>query len=80
MILDCVAGDDAVALRWRASSTHVGPWGGATPTGGRVEWTGAHFFRVDDDRIVAMHSVTDRLYEATRLGVDLTPPELPREE
>jgi SnoaL-like polyketide cyclase len=80
VILDCVGTDEAVALRWRASSTHVGPWGSVPPTGGRVEWTGAHFFRVDNDRIVAMHSVTDRLYEATRLGVDISPPDLPREE
>ena len=73
VILDCVATEDSVALRWRASSTHVGPWRTVAPTGGRIEWTGAHFFRVQDGRIVAMHSLTDRLAKAVQLGVQMTP-------
>ncbi len=80
VILDCVATDDSVALRWRASSTHVGAWGAIPTTGRRVEWTGAHFFRVQDDRIVAMHALADRLGKATQLGVRMTPPETPLEE
>ena len=64
VILDCVADDDSVALRWRATSTHVGPWGPVPPTGRRVEWTGAHFFRVEAGRIVAMHAVADRFGKA----------------
>ena len=76
VILDCVASEDAVALRWRASSTHVGAWGPVATTGRRVEWTGAHFFRVQDGRIVAMHSLEDRLAKAQQLGVQMTP-ELP---
>jgi len=80
VVLDCVGTEDSVALRWRATSTHVGPWGTRTPTESRVQWTGAHFFRVDHDRIVAMHSVTDRSDETTKLGVDMSPPELPRDE
>ena len=79
VILDCVAGDDAVALRWRADSTHVGPWGAVATTGRKVEWTGAHFFRVQDGRIVAMHSLADRFTKARQLGVQMTP-ELPAEE
>ena len=79
VILDCVSGEEYVALRWRATSTHVGPWGTVPTNSRRVEWTGAHFFRVEDDRIVAMHSVTDRYDEATQLGVELTPPD-PLEE
>jgi predicted ester cyclase len=69
-----------VALRWRANSTHVGPWDLVPTTGRRVEWTGAHFFRVDGDRIVAMHSITDRFGKAMQLGVLMTPPELPLHE
>ncbi len=80
VILDCVADDAFVALRWRASSTHVGPWGPVPTTGRRVEWTGAHFFHVQDDRIVAMHTVADRFGKAMQLGVSMTPPELPLEE
>ena len=73
VVLDCVAGDDAVALRWRASSTHVGAWGPVRPTGRRVEWAGAHFFRVQDGRIVAMHGLADRFGKALQLGVEMTP-------
>ena len=79
VILDCVGTDDAVALRWRASSTHVGPWGPVPTTGRRIEWNGAHFFRVHDDRIVAMHALADRFAKAVQLGVQMTP-ELPLEE
>jgi predicted ester cyclase len=73
VILDCVATDDAVALRWRTSSTHVGPWGPVRPTGSRVEWTGAHFFRVQDGRIVATHFIEDRFAKAVQVGVKMTP-------
>jgi predicted ester cyclase len=48
-------------------------------TGRRVEWTGAHFFRVQDGRIVAVHSLADRLSKARQLGVKMTP-ELPLDE
>jgi predicted ester cyclase len=79
-VLDCVAGDDAVALRWRASSTHVGPWGSVPSTGRQVEWVGAHFFRVEDGRIVAMHALADRFDKAMQPGVPLTPPDAPPED
>jgi len=74
-VLDCVAHDDAVALRWRASSTHVGQWGAVPSTGRRVEWVGAHFFRVEGGRIVAMHALADRFGKAMQLGVSIAPPE-----
>ena len=37
-VLECVGSDDAVALLWQATSTHVGPWGPVPSTGrpGRV--------------------------------------------
>jgi predicted ester cyclase len=79
VVLDCVAVDNDVALRWRASSIHVGPWGPVAPTGRRVEWTGAHFFRVEAGRIVAMHALADRFEKAMQLGVHMTPPD-PRQE
>jgi predicted ester cyclase len=79
-VLDCIATDDAVALRWRATSTHVGPWGPVPTTGRRVQWIGAHFFRIEDGRIVAMHSLSDRFGKAEQLGVHMTPPKLPLDE
>jgi predicted ester cyclase len=75
-VIECVGSDEAVALLWRASSTHVGPWGEVPSTGRRVEWLGAHFFRVEDDRIVSLRSVSDRFGKAIQLGAHLAPPEL----
>jgi predicted ester cyclase len=80
VVLDYVADDISVALRWRATSTHVGPGGPLPSTGRRVEWVGAHFFRVDGGRIVAMYAVADRFGTAMQLGVHLTPPEPSRED
>jgi predicted ester cyclase len=76
-VLDWVAEGNAVALRWRATSTHVGGWGPVPPTGRRVEWVGTHFFRVEDGRIVAMYALADRFAQATQLGVRMTAPEGP---
>ena len=44
-------------------------------TGRRVEWLGAHFFRVEGDRIVAFHSLSDRFGKAVQLGAHLAPPD-----
>ena len=79
-ILDCVGTDDAVALRWRATSTHVGPWGPVPTTGRRVEWIGAHFFNIEDGRIVAVHSLADQFGKAMQLGVHMTPPNIPQDK
>ena len=76
-VIECVGSDDAVALLWRATSTHVGPWGQVPSTGRQVEWVGAHFFRVEGDRIVALRSLSDRFGKAIQLGAHLAPPELP---
>ena len=73
-VLECVGSDDAVALLWRATSTHVGPWGPVPSTGRKVEWVGAHFFRVEGDRIVAFRSLSDRFGKAIQLGAHLAPP------
>ena len=75
-VVECVGSEDAVALLWRASSTHVGPWGPVPSTGRRVEWVGAHFFRVEGERIVSLRSVSDRFGKAVQLGAHLAPPEL----
>ncbi len=79
-VLDCVAAEDSVALRWRATSTQVGPWGPVPSTGRRVEWVGAHFFRVENGRIVVMHSLADRFGKALQLGVQMTAPALPGDD
>jgi predicted ester cyclase len=79
-VLDWVADGDAVALRWRATSTHVGAWGPVPSTGRRVEWVGAHFFRVEEGRIVAMYALADRFARAMQIGVSITPPERPLDD
>jgi predicted ester cyclase len=82
-VLECVGNDESVALLWHATSTHVGPWGPVPSTGRRVEWVGAHFFRVEGDRIVALRSLSDRFGKAIQLGAHLAPaesPELPGDD
>ena len=74
-VIECVGSEDAVALLWRATSTQVGPSGPFPSTGRRVEWVGAHFFRVEGDRIVSLRSVSDRFGKAIQLGAHLAPPE-----
>jgi predicted ester cyclase len=75
-VLDCVASGESVALRWQATSTHVGPGEPGPPTDRRVEWVGAHFFRVENRRIVTMHSFA-RSGHGILAGVRETQPKLP---
>ena len=75
-VVECVGSDDAVALLWRATSTRVGPWGPRPSTARQVEWVGAHFFRIEDGRIVAFRSLSDRFGKAIQLGAHLAPPEV----
>ncbi len=49
--LDHVAHDDKVAVRWRVTGTHQGPFGAAAATGRRIEVTGITFYRFTEGRI-----------------------------
>jgi predicted ester cyclase len=60
-ILDLVAHSDRVALWWRTSGRHVGPYGDIAPepTGARITMEGVDFMTVADHHIVAMRSFWD---------------------
>ena len=48
---DFIARDDRVAARLTWTGTHLGPLFDLPPTGSRVEYAGAAFFRISDDQI-----------------------------
>jgi predicted ester cyclase len=60
-ILDVIAHGDRVAMWWRTSGRHVGPYGdiAPTPTGTRITMEGVDFLTVRDERIVAVRSFWD---------------------
>src|SRR6478752_3616732 len=53
-VLDLVAQDDRVVVRWQARATFAGPgsFQGLTPNGARIAIEGADVLRVRDDKIV----------------------------
>jgi predicted ester cyclase len=67
-IVTVVSDGEQVALRWRATARHVGPWGPIAPTGATISWDGVHFFVVRDERIVALWALSDMFRKAMQLG------------
>ncbi|MQA89629.1 MAG: hypothetical protein GEU90_05275 [Gemmatimonas sp.] len=51
-VLDTVAEDDRVALRFAMSGTHLGEFQGVPPTFKRISGSGMSTFRIDESRIV----------------------------
>ena len=60
-VLDLIVQGDRVALWWRTSGRHVGPYGDIAPepTDRRITMEGVDFLTVRDDRIVAVRSFWD---------------------
>lgn len=50
-VSDYVAQGDKIAVRWRVTGTHRGPFGGAPPTGRQVVVTGITLYRIADGKI-----------------------------
>jgi len=68
-ILDLIAEGDKVALHWRTSGLHVGPYGSVAPTGRVITMEGMDIFRVEDGLIVSCQSLWDGLSVYEQLGV-----------
>ena len=49
---DIVSEGDRAAVRWTATMTHQGEFGGVTPTGKQAKLSGATFVRIEDSLIV----------------------------
>lgn len=61
---------DTVAVRWRSSQTHSGPYLGVKPLGTRVSMTALQMFRFGDDGLIAeVWIMFDPLNVMQQLGV-----------
>jgi predicted ester cyclase len=60
-IVELLGDGDRVAMWWRTSGTHVGPYGdiAPTPTGRRITMEGVDFFTVTGDTISGLRSFWD---------------------
>jgi len=58
-IEDMFATGDRVAVRWRSSGTHTGPFAGVEPSGKTLTLTGVGLFRVESGRIAEHWSQAD---------------------
>lgn len=73
-LIEVIAGGDDVAIRWRATATHIGQWGPVAATGKTIAWDGVHFFTVRDGKVTAMWAMADVFGKALQLGAVLEPP------
>jgi predicted ester cyclase len=72
-VVALVSDGSCVAVRWRATATHVGPWGPVPATGLTVVWDGVHFFTVAGERVTSIWAMADRFAKAQQLGVAMAP-------
>ncbi|MDH6181580.1 putative ester cyclase [Microbacteriaceae bacterium SG_E_30_P1] len=68
-ILNLIAEGDKVALHWRTSGRHVGPYGSVAATGRVITMEGMDIFRVEGGLIVDCQSLWDGLSVYEQLGV-----------
>ncbi|QFY10211.1 hypothetical protein GBF35_29475 [Nonomuraea phyllanthi] len=69
-ILDMVAEDDQVTVRWRMRATHTGELMGIPATGREISMEAFALFRFKGDRISERHAVIDRLGLLQQLRAD----------
>lgn len=58
-IEDIFSAGDRVAVRWRSSGTHTGPFAGVAPSGRTLHLTGIDLFRIEDGKIAEHWSQAD---------------------
>ena len=70
--VDLILGEgEFVAARWTASGTHAGPWGEVPPSGKRVTFHGANFFRLEEGKIVEIWNHRDDLGLLQQTGASI---------
>lgn len=69
-LLDLIASDDRVVVRWTMAATHAGPLAGIPATGKRVQQRGTVIYRLENGRIVEVWSQMDRMGMLQQLGID----------
>jgi steroid delta-isomerase-like uncharacterized protein len=67
-VLDQLGEGDKVAIRWRATGTHRGPFAGIPATGRSVAITAMHLHRVADTKLLEHREEIDLLRLMRQLG------------
>jgi steroid delta-isomerase-like uncharacterized protein len=70
-LLDLIASDDRVVVRWTMDATHAGPLAGIPATGKRVQQRGTVIYRLENARIAEVWAQMDRMGMLQQLGIDL---------
>ena len=70
-LLDLIASDDRVVVRWMMDATHDGPLAGIPATGKRVQQQGNVIYRMEDGKIAEVWAQIDRMGMLQQLGIDL---------
>lgn len=68
-VCDHVAAGDKIAVRWRVTGTHLGPFNGAPPTSRAVNVTGITLYRFVGERIAEEWVAMDNLSLLQQLGL-----------
>ena len=67
--VDLIVGeDDFVVGRWTATGTHLGPWAGLEPSGQRVTFSAANFFRFKGGKVAEIWNHRDDLGLQQQVG------------
>ncbi len=67
-LLDLIASDDRVVVRWTMDATHAGPLAGIPATGKRVQQRGIVIYRLENGRIAEVWAQMDQDGDAAATG------------
>jgi steroid delta-isomerase-like uncharacterized protein len=69
-LLDVIACDDRVVVRWTMHATHAGPLAGIPATGKPVQQRANVIYRMEDGKIVEIWAQVDQVGMLRQLGID----------
>jgi steroid delta-isomerase-like uncharacterized protein len=69
-LLDLIASDDRVVVRWTMDATHEGPLAGIAATGKRVQQRGNVIYRCAEGKIAEVWAQMDQVGMLRQLGID----------
>lgn len=67
-ILEIIAEDQTVAIRWKGKVTHQGQFHGIAPTGRTIQVNGINVYRIEGDLIAEEWEQTDSLGMLRQIG------------
>ena len=68
-VVEMIAEDNAVAVRWTVTGTQEGDFQGLPPTGNKIDLFGMDYFKLEDGHIAELHRYFDVLTLARQLGI-----------